>query len=78
MLSDQGADLVMAEIEYMTLAVDFLDISKAQANAMLNHLYELHRLRDIELYNDLCEIIYEDRDLLLSRVFSQLTEMQDA
>jgi hypothetical protein len=52
MLSDQGADLVMAEIENLTEMQRSGGLTGALGNAMLNHLYELHRLRDIRFHED--------------------------
>ena len=59
MLSDQGADLVMDEIELYTLILDqvstgiWTDIELAEANAMLNHLYDLHKLRDDHFWSEM-------------------------
>jgi hypothetical protein len=52
MLSDQGADLVMSLIEDLTKSVindAYVGALPAVANAMLNHLYDLHKLRDYEV-----------------------------
>ena len=52
MLSDQGADLVMSEIEYHAMTLMDLDnfpVDRAISNAVLNHLYDLHRMRNQEI-----------------------------
>lgn len=80
-LSDQGGDLVMAEIEFQAKIasgeISSDGIEKSKANALLNHLTELHRLRDTELFCELCDIIHDTDILLFSPVFARLSEMQD-
>jgi hypothetical protein len=76
MLSDQGADLVMAEIEMLTDGLHWNE--EAVANAMLNHLYDLHTLRDIELYNDLCYLAVKQEIAIYSEVWDALAEMNNA
>lgn len=76
MLSD--ADLVMEEIEYLTNASDFVP----KAKAMLNHLYELHRLRDAIIHRDLKDELkfsyFAGKPLLGVMEYDQFEEMQDA
>lgn len=83
MLSDQGSDLVMAEIERLVEVnelCNYSDTEKAQANATLNHLYTLHQLRDIDFE---CEL-YSLADRLCVRVdeytrlHNSLKELHDA
>jgi len=82
MLNESGSDLVMSYIEHLTLCANghqsyVHDIEAAVSNATLNHLYDLHKLRDIELYNDLCPFIFADKSILFGPTFQNLKEMQD-
>jgi hypothetical protein len=71
-MTDIQASLVMKDIVCITLTAfdyageyDHHDI--AQANAMLNHLYSLHKLRDERIMYNLCNTraAFPIRDLLL-------------
>lgn len=74
-LDDRDADCVMLSIEYLTEALTDdpnPSLSQRIPRVMLNHLYELHKLRDHDIYNAVAFSFIEDAEV---KAFKRHQEM---